>query len=339
MWLSVRTSRVLKNGKLVALRSGSPLKDQKELPARLCVLPWGTHETPKGKVICNATTLAQLPGTQQRAGFDRIALDFNHATVKGTEFYQPEPQKVAAFGVPKVIAGEGIVLEDLQWTPEGKELALGGHYPDLSPTVLLNEQNEVIGIHSAALCRQGAVPGLTLFAADPAALFNFNPETAPTMNHKALLLAILGLGDDATDAEIEAAAKAFTKKATAQTDVTALNTAIEAALKPVTAKLTALETELTAKDRQAIVELACREGKVIPKTALDGDAAQNLAPLSNSQLRALVTDLPVTVPVEQRTPGKVAALASTGLGTTTTADEMIRKNLGISEEVWKKHNK
>ena len=142
-------------------------KDQ-PLPSRLVVMPWGDNEINGGEVLrVNATTLRELPLNQKRVNFDRVALDFNHNSVEGTPFYKGEPAKVAGFATLSVIEGEGIVYDDIQYTPEGEDALRGGHYIDLSPAVKHNEAGEVIFLHSCAACRQGQVRGLSILAADP----------------------------------------------------------------------------------------------------------------------------------------------------------------------------
>jgi phage I-like protein len=153
---------------LVAL-SGAAKAEVKpgDLPARINVAPWGTHTTSKGRVIVNETTARELPANQKRTNLDRVALDFNHNTVPDSETYRGEPAKIAAMGTPSVVPGEGIILDDLDWTPEGRDYVGNKHYVDLSPTIQMSPQDEVVLLHSAAVCRAGAVPGLTLFSANP----------------------------------------------------------------------------------------------------------------------------------------------------------------------------
>jgi len=218
---------------LVAFDAGTKLKvdaSTNELPSRLVVAPWGTHQTSKGKIAINDTTARALPGNQKLANFDRVALDFNHNTVPGSESYQGEPAKVAAFATPSVSPGEGIVFNNLDWTPEGKDYVAGKHYIDLSPTLQLNSNGEATFIHSAAVCRNGAIPNLSLFSADPlgAAVARdpqfkdwlvevsgidpnaVLPDPVTQAKFKALLCSVLGLNPDtATDSDIESAACAL----------------------------------------------------------------------------------------------------------------------------------
>jgi len=149
---------------LLTLRANAPQFDPaqgaKGLPERILILAWGEHDTTKGKVICDDITMKQLTAYNAAQNWDRIALDFEHNSVPGSPTYQGEPVKVAGYGTLQLVAGEGIYLVMSSWTAEGREYAAGGHYGDLSPVVKVNDENEVIGLHSAALCRHGATPGL-----------------------------------------------------------------------------------------------------------------------------------------------------------------------------------
>lgn len=318
-----------------------------DLPKRLVVLPWGANDTVSaGKVTVNSVTLAELPRHQERMNFDRVALDFNHNTVEGSPWYKGEPAKVAAFAVPQVIEGVGLVFEDLEWTPEGEEHVRGKHYIDLSAAVKTNERGEVIFCHSAGVCRQGQIKDLHILATDP-----FKTETQQTMDAeklKALLLLLLGLDEEATEEEIEAAVKARAESSDEDSseEIEALSTRIDALEKLLkdaddggdTAVLAAkfesriesLEKRNEQMAREAIREKALREGKLIP---LSADS------LTLAQFETLVGELPAgQVPLDQRTPEGVKTLSSSGLTTHNSAEAQVRKNLGISQEVWEKHN-
>lgn len=188
---------------LVALAGATKLevKPGQDLPARINVAPWGTHATPKGRVIINETTARELPGNQQRYNLDKVAVDFNHNTVPDSESYRGEPAKIAAMGTPCVVPGEGIIFDALDWTPDGREYVGNKHYIDLSPTLLFNPQDEAICIHSAAVCRTGAIPGLTFFSTNPIV------ESSIISDDQAreLLATLLGLAANAKKDDVIAA--------------------------------------------------------------------------------------------------------------------------------------
>ena len=80
-----------------------------DLPTRLVVAPWGTHDARgRGKVIIDQTTLSTFAASQKALRLDdQVALDFDHNTVEGTPAFKAdkEPRLVAAFGTPSVEDG------------------------------------------------------------------------------------------------------------------------------------------------------------------------------------------------------------------------------------------
>lgn len=143
--------------KLRFFRSSVALDASPALPSRLQLLHWGCNPSTEGPVILDAATLAVFSNHQSALGRQRVALDFEHNTVPGTEEYQrtTEPRSVAAFGTPVVVAGAGLFLENLAWTPEGRRSAL--NFEDLSAAPFLDAAGRVVALHSAALTRAGAV--------------------------------------------------------------------------------------------------------------------------------------------------------------------------------------
>ena len=328
----------MRNG-LIALKAASALAADQPLPERLLFLKWGSNPSRYGDIKVNEITLAAVPVNQAKAKFDHVAIDFQHNSVPGTPYYQGEPVKLAARKARvEVVAGEGIYLSGIDWITD---LATAKCYPDLSLCPKVDADNNVIFVHSGALCRQGEVEGITFpLAADPFAA-DSNPSKEKIMDHKKLLLAILGLTETATDVEVETAAKALAEKmqkGEPTADIKALSAAIAEALKPLSAEIDALKATGIERERQAIKDRARLQGKVIPLSALPG--ADGKGGLDNGALGKLVDELPVTVPMDQRTPENLKALAAIGLGGGSTgADETVRVAMGISKETWEKHNK
>lgn len=318
----------------------------KPLPGRMVIMKWGENQTAKGRVVVNDTTLRVMPQIMQASNLDRIALDFDHNTVPGHPSYKGEPAKIAAMGAPLVVAGEGIVLDALSWTPEGNDHVRGGHYPDLSPVVVLDANDAVIAVTSVAACRTGATVGLgitlstDLFINQPASQMDFKkilclalglaqlPTAIPVTRE--VCLSVLGLKPDAKDAEIEAAAQAAAPKG--QDDLATQVKTLSTTVTTQTAQIEALLKRETDRERQLILSTAISEGKVVPKECSEGATA-----LDNAQLKALVLSLPVTVPLDRRTGAPVAH--ASGVLELSTAEDTVRKQLGISKEDWGKHNK
>lgn len=316
------------------------IEDPAKLPERLVVFPWGEHKTAKGLFRVNEVTLSSLPANQKLTNFDRVVLDFDHNTVPGSASYKGEPALIAATARVACHAGEGIVYEDIQWTEEGRKFIGGGHYRDLSPTVKRDASGNVIWLHSAAACRVGVVPDLILFSSSTEDT-KPNPKNTPTMDLeklKALLCALLGLDPEkAADEEIEAAAKKAGEqekkeeaaKKAEPGDKTEQKNELSEKVDKLSATVEAFIGASQKGERDRLIQSASRAGKVLPKVA-------ESLPLET--LSALIDELPVTVPVEKRTPAGVDALSASELSTNSAQDE-VNRNLGISKETFEKHNK
>jgi phage I-like protein len=319
------------NGQLISFAISNGARDAKNLPSRLKLLNWGVNKTVKGDVTVGAETLRQLNANQKSGGFEHVALDFNHQTVPNSATFQKDPVKVAAYGTPEVVEGDGLYLNITEWTDAGREHAAS--YRDLSPTPLLDKNGEVIFLHSAALCRQGAVEDLTFYNVSD---FNsLKPPTAPApmvntpnpLDPKASLTKLLNtLGvqvkDGATDAEIIEAANNFkpAAAAAANPDVTALSADLAAFRKD----FTEFQTSREQGERDALVALASSQGKVIPLTA------DQIKTTSLTTLGAIVANLPSTVPMSER--GKSPAEKKAPLTALSAEQKKICANLRIPED-------
>jgi phage I-like protein len=328
---------------LICLRANAPQFDPAKgaagLPQRILVLPWGEQDTAQGKVICDETTMRQLGAYNAAKNWDLIALDFEHSSVPTSPTYTGEPVKVAGYGKLELVPNEGVYLLMSSWTAEGKEFAAGGHYGDLSPVVLCNSADEVIGLHSVALCRHGATPGLTFLSAAPVGKgaarskspAPAKPATKPhtTMPPKtpeelmAALIKLLALATDAGPADVldgiiakikaddedEAAegdppVKAVAAKALSS-DLLEIKNLFKAHAEVVKAQgeqIKLLSSGIDTGERAAILSQAARDGKQVPAVAAKV--------MSTADLRLLCADLPSTVPMDKRTPDAQTLLLS-----------------------------
>lgn len=151
------------------------------------------------------------------------------------------------------------------------------------------------------------------------------------MDYKALLLKLLGLGEDATDEAIQAALDAAGKKPTQEEQDAALSamveTAVAEAVKPIEEKVAALSAAAVAHEKADLIAEAAREGKVI---ALGADA---IGKITVEDLKATIAKTPVTVPLNAKTPS--------GLKPAAPIDEVpeelrqIALNCGVSPDIFK----
>lgn len=304
------------------------------MPTRLKLLSWGRNETGgKGTFLVNETTLSQLAANQVASNFDRVAFDFEHNTVKGSPNYAGEPCKVAGHGTPLVLSGEGLFLDQIEWTAEGKDYVGGRHYIDVSPSILTSPKGEVIFLHSAAACRQGATVGstITLSATE---LTTLNSQLTTMFDPTKALRKLLGLPETATEAELETAANAALaemgdesvktlsaqiKTLKAAQPATPAPTAVEQELKTLKASVELLTKTSVDKERTALLTAAAAAGKVIPDALKNADLAI---------LTAAIAAIAPSVPLEKQT----VTLKSGSVITLSGDDEAVCKQLGLSKE-------
>jgi len=269
---------------LHTLRTGS-LAHTEAPPTRLVVLPWGVNKSRRGDFIVDALTCQVFDANQKRNRIDgKVALDFEHNTLPGTPAYESssEPRPIAAWALCVVIPDEGVVYEDLEWTPDGLSAWERKLYQDLSPAPVRGADGKtVIALHSTALCRHGELEGLTItHAAAPRALaayfealsadFSESPglplsqsTLTPPMKEKLIaLLAKLGvtLAADADEAATATALDSAMSKLTTETEVKEKPEAMSA-------EIASMRAELDAGRKDLLITKATLEGKVIPLSA------------------------------------------------------------------------
>jgi phage I-like protein len=261
------------NGALRAALSAEQIAAGEKLPKRIKVLSWGNNETVKGAVLLDLLP-ESFAAAQFAMGRQRVALDFEHNTLPGHPAYEAaqEPRAVAAYGTPEIVPNEGLYLSELTWTPAGIAAAL--NYEDISPAPILDKDRRVVALHSVALTRAGAVHELHFFSATQ------TQSEIPKMTEEqmAKLAALETAVADLTAAVAE-------MKALMGKDV-----------EPLSASVNALAGTVETMQRDALVNEATRDGKVIPLSADD------IAKTPLQTLRNMVAQLkPGVVPLSAAT--------------------------------------
>ena len=321
--------------------------DAAKLPRRIKVLNWGDNPNCHGKRV-NVGALFVKCLNADTYPYRKVALDFEHNTFPGTAAYKEskEPRPVAGFGTIEAVEGDGVYITMSSWTPDGEKMA--ANYADVSAGAVTDKEGNLVAVASVALCRAGAVDGMDFVEAPlsggiSSALSGIinNQEgglkpAAPiqkgkAMDYKALLLKLLGLGEDATDEAIQAALDAAGKKPTQEEQDAALSaavkTAVAEAVKPIEEKVAALSAAAVAHEKADLIAEAAREGKVI---ALGADA---VGKITVEDLKATIAKTPVTVPLNAKTPS--------GLKPAAPIDEVpeelrqIALNCGVSPDIFK----
>jgi hypothetical protein len=265
----------------------NPVDEKGALPERKKILNWGVNPTVRGPVIVSDETVRVFNAVQAQKGRDLIALDYEHNTVRGTPAWKDskEPREVAAFCRAEVIPGEGVFIFNIEPTPSGKTNAR--NYCDLSPAAeFLRGTNIVGGLHSVALCRQGAVNDLRIFSMEA------------TMDCRLMLATLLNLGADVADEQLQqaydAAMAASAAEATAEEgpDMATMS----ADLLKLTTQVATLTAEVAASRQAAAAATSAVQ-------ALSVEASTTAkATLLRDDLREHIASLQPTVPLQRLTP-------------------------------------
>lgn len=176
-----------------------------------------------------------------------IVVDYEHQTLLADENGQPAP--AAGWIEPLSVQyreGEGF-FAPVKWTARAQSMIDGDEYKFISPVLPYDPKTgEVLDILHIALTNNPAVDGMAPVAA-LSSRYDLDPATpteeTATVDRKELIK-LLGLADDATDAQILAALKAATD---AQTALAALRTELNLDENgDASAAIAALKTSATA---------------------------------------------------------------------------------------------
>jgi len=316
----------ISHGALTAALSTEQRDASAKLPKRLQFCKWGKNETVKGSFMVSGTAEA-FAAEQKRLGKERIALDFEHNTLPGTNAYKDskEPREVSAYGSPVLIPGEGVFLEDIVWTPTGIAKAL--NYEDISPAPYLDDDHQLVGMHSGALVRNGAVHDLHFFTADGEGLMandkSTNDPSTTDYSTKTPEKSTMNEEEKAAFTALQEQVASLVEMMKAKDDDKAEAMSADATqVVALSTGMTALSTKVESMQRDALVESATRDGKVIPFSAEDMET------LPVETLRGMIKKLPVTVPLSSETGTRKAVET----GNVDTALAAVAKVTGFSVE-------
>jgi phage I-like protein len=246
-----------------------------------------------------------------------VTIDFEHNTLEGTPAYKEskEPRPVAGRGIP-LLTPNGIELTNIEWTSEGRKMA--EHFGDLSPAPW-HEDGTVLGLHSVALVRNGAIYELSFCSAD-----NTNPKENEMKDLLAALTAAKLIPEAGTEKDVVVLIQGLTASAEASKSALAALTALtadqvkaiavdvaKAEVSALTAEVTGLKAENLQIQKDHLLELAKFEGKVVPLTA------DTIKTLTVEKLKEQIAAIKPSVPLAQRT---IATGLSAGGGVTGPTD-------------------
>lgn len=330
--------------------------DVGEAPEVISILPLGHVKSSKGEFEVDAESLeAMKQGIAQR-GVD-LVVDYEHQTLKGV-------QAPAAGWVKALRMGDGCIEALVEWTETAAKYLKNKEYRYLSPVITVRKSDgKATGLHSLALTNTPAIEGMTPIVNSD----NYNEGGQHNMNEFLKKLAeLLGLGEDATEADVEAALKACTEENKSLKDKAAqppeadkivankavcelLGLKAGAPADDVSAKIMELKSgnidgvnvlaelkELNRKnaerDAADAVELALKGGKITPAQK---EWAKEYALDNPEGFKSFVEKAPQIVPLSE-VAGDSVALKSDKIDDATL---LVCKQLGLSAEDVEKYGK
>lgn len=239
-----------------------------------------------------------------------FVIDYEHQTLASEKNGQPAPA-AGWFKALEWREGAGLYATDVEWTAKARAHIDAGEYKFISPVFSYHPKTgEVLRMHMAALTNNPALDGMDAVAALATEFFTRSQE--PTIKEDRPMKAIailLGLAEDASEAEITTALAALKAKTGEQdTTIAALKTQSPDPAKYVPIEtvtqlqtdLAALSTRLNDGELDSVIEGALDAGKLLP--AMESWARE----LGKSNLAALKTYI-------EKTPA-IAALKGTQTG-------------------------
>ena len=327
-------------------------------PEVISVLPLGHVVSQKGEFDVDVESFEAMKAQIAQRGVD-LVIDYEHQTLAGT-------RAPAAGWVKEIFLDDGQIKARVEWTLPAKEYLENKEYRYISPVITVRKaDNKATGLHSLALTNTPAIEGMTPIV--NSLNYEGGQENMDELIKK--LAELLGLGEDATEEQVEEALKACVAEnkslkenpggggaqPPAQDNVVANKAVCEllglkagAATEDITAaimelkggivggvnlaaQLKALKQKEAERDADDAVELALKSGKITPAQK---EWAKEYALTAPKGFAAFVDKAPQVVPLEEIAGGSALALKN---DKPDEATMLACKLIGVSEEDRKKY--
>lgn len=301
------------------------------------ILPYGWVKSEKGTFLVDDQAMNTIMQAFTAKKNDTV-IDYEHQTLK--DVIAP----AAAWIKRLENRGKDGLWGEVEWTPKALEFVQNKEYRYLSPVIFARKSDgRAVVLHSCALTNTPAIDGMEPIA---------NKETEEkSMDFLKLVAALLGLPETATEDEVKQAIAALKQQVEQSGQVVANKDVMALFELPETATLTdikgkvialknpsgyvkadefkALQDKLAERDRDGLVELAMKSGKVAP--AQKGWAEQ-YALKDPEGFKAFLKDALPVVPIGTEVAGgevkRKQELEETQLS--------VNKALGLDDETFKK---
>lgn len=308
------------------------------------LLPFGEVKSKNGTFKVDESSLKSII-TAFEAETNDLVVDYEHQTLKGVT------APAAGWIKELVNKGQDGLWARVEWTPKAAEFLKNKEYRYLSPVILLTKDKKAVRLHSAALTNTPAIDGMPV--ANKLQTENEGENDMEELLKE--LAAALGLPETATKEEIMAAAKKALQGQAKPEEVAANKEVLEllglkegANVEDVKGKIiglqnpsgyvkveefTALKEKLAIKDRDELVALALKEGKIAPAQKA---WAEEYALKNPAGFEAFLKDAPVVVPLKEMAGG--GAPGHTPPAVDSELQISVNKAFNLGDEEFKKFN-
>lgn len=278
-----------------------------------------------------------------------FVIDYEHQTLYAEKNGKPAPAAGWFNGANVTwIEGKGLVAAGVDWTAKAKAMIDADEYKFISPVFSFDKRTgEVLQLEMVALTNTPAVDGMDAVVALAQQFFTRSEEPTNVKDQAMKAIAVLlGLAEDASEADITAAVTALKAKTGEQeTQITALKTET-AALKTQTpdpakfvpvetvtqlqGEIAALTTRINDTELEDVIQVALSSGKLLP--AMES-WARDLGKKDLAALKSYIQTNPAVVPNGNQTNGKGPSAGNDG--ELSAADLAVCKSMGIKPEDFK----
>lgn len=298
-------------------------------PTEFRIFRKGHNDSEKGVFKFSDVSCERVMAAAKKYAND-LSIDYGHGMFAFISVDPAQAGKAAGWFKPEVREGE-LWASQVSWTPQAKQMLLDREYRYISPAFDHSEDGEIHTLRNVALTNIPALHDLEPLMASWAS--DADQPEEPKMNWKQLL-AMLSLGEAATEADAMAALAARTMPLTELLAVTGKATALDAigvvkawkvAMEEVPkmhAELSQLKTTALDAERQALIDDGKRRGVVPPAYE------PVLKTMELSQLKAFLS---VAVPVHGKANTEVKDVTQVTVG--LSAEQLsVATMLGLKPE-------
>ena len=175
-----------------------------EAPDEIKILPLGTVHSQKGDFIVDDESFDLISRHFESRGLD-LVIDYEHQTLK-------DIQAPAGGWIKKIVKTKDAIAAQVEWTAKAKQYLENKEYKYLSPVVICRKSDgKAVALHSVALTNTPAIDGMFALVNSIDISSPDGAEGGSRMELKKIV-ALLGLPEDATEADVEKAVQELKKQ-------------------------------------------------------------------------------------------------------------------------------